>query len=89
MLKLVKDLTFDEYKKYGSLRRLDGNWTIGMALTWIIILKDIPKRKIFERRKKYQKRCEDCFKNNLHFLCSLDEFPNMKIDIETGKIEVE
>ena len=87
MIKQIKDLTFEEYKKYCNLRACDGNWGIGMALTCVTFLRDTPNRKLFERRKKYKARCEKHFKNNLHLLFNLEEYPNMKIDIETGKIE--
>ncbi len=87
-MKKVADLTLEEYRRYGNLRVCDGYWGIGMALTCASFFRDMPKRKLFEGRIKYKKRCEKHFKENLHLLFNLEKYPNMKIDIETGELEL-
>ena len=89
MKKFVRDLTLKEYRRYSNLRAQDGNWNYGMALTACTFLSDLPKKKFFESRIKYNNKCEQYFQENLSLLWNLEAYPNMKIDIETGKIELE
>jgi hypothetical protein len=88
MKKKVRDLTLDDYKTYCNLRTYDGNWSMEMALICIDFLSKLPKRKIFENKKKYKAKCEKIFQDNLHLIWNLEDYPNMSIDINTGQIEV-
>lgn len=89
MKKFVKDLTLKEYRRYSNLRAADSNWDLGMAITTYTFLSDLPKRKFLENRITYNNRCEQYFQENLSLLWNIEAYPNMKIDIETGEIELE
>ena len=88
MKKLVKEMTLEEYKKYGNLRASDGNWSKEMALTCATFLSSLPKRKLFESKKKYNSSCEKYYQENLPLLWNFEDYPNMKLDIETGELEL-
>ena len=87
-MKKIKDLTLDDYKTYCNLRTCDGNWSLEMALTGIDFLSSLPKRRLFESKKKYKEKCEKIFQDSLYLLWNLKDYPNMSIDISTGQIEV-
>lgn len=89
MKKLVKEMTLEEYREYGNLRVCDGNWSMEMALTCSSFLNSLPKRKLFESKKKYSLRCEKYYQENLPLLWNFESYPNMKIDIKTGEIELQ
>ena len=81
MIKLVKDFTYDDLEDYGNKRACDGNWSMEIAISFFSFYKYIPRG--FKRKKnKY-------IKEHIGELFNLQDFPNMKIDIESGKIEVE
>ena len=81
MIKLVKDFTYDDLEDYGNKRACDGNWSMEIAISFFSFYKYIPRG--FKRKKnKY-------IKEHIGELFNLKDFPNMKIDIESGKIEVE
>ena len=88
MKKLVKELTLEDYRRYGNLRMCDGNWNKEMALTCITFLRSMPNRKWFENKKRYNLRCEKYYQENLSLLWNFETYPNMKIDIETGELEL-
>ena len=81
MSKLVKDFTYDDIEDYGNKRAYDGNWSMAIAISFFNFYNCIPRG--FKRKKnKY-------IKEHIGELFNLKDFPNMKIDIESGKIEVE
>lgn len=81
MSKLVKDFTYDDLEDYGNKRACDGNWSMIIAISFFNFYNSIPRG--FKRKKnKY-------IKKHIGELFNLKDFPNMKIDIESGKIEVE
>ena len=88
MKKKIRDLTLDDYKTYGNLRTCDGNWSPEMAMIFIDFCKSLPKRRLFESKKKHKEKCEKIFQDNLHLIWNLEDYPNMCIDIDTGQIEV-
>lgn len=80
-MKYVKDFTYDDLKDYGNKRACDGRWSIAMTSAFISFYHSIPRG--FKRKKnKY-------IKEHIGELFNLKDFPNMKIDIESGEIEVE
>ena len=88
MFKLVKDWTLKDYDKYGNLRACDGKWNATMAITCFEFFRSLPKKKLFESKKKYYAKCEKIFQENLHLLWNLEDYPNLAIDIETGKVSL-
>ena len=86
MFKLVKDWTINDYDRYGNLRACDGNWDQGMALTCLVFFRNLPKKKLFESKKKYNINRENIFKENLSLLWNLEDYPNLAIDIDTGEV---
>jgi len=89
MFKLVKDWTINDYDQYGNLRACDGNWDSGMALTCLVFFRNLPKKKLFESKKKYNTKRENIFKENLSLLWNLEDYPNLAIDIDTGEISLD
>ena len=88
MKKKIKDLTLKEFRQYAHLRTFDGNWSFGIAATCATFLSSLPKRKFFESKKNYNLKCEKIYKENLHLLWNFDDYPNMEVDIKTGKIDL-
>lgn len=88
MKKLVKDMTFADYRKYCNLRACDGNWDIGTALTCITFMRSLPKKKTFESKRKHNLRCESLYSDNKALIWNFEHYPNMKLDIETGEFEL-
>ena len=88
MKKLVKEMTLKEYREYCYLRACDGNWNMGIAETCLLFLASLPRRKLFESKKKYNLRCEKYYQENLPLLWNFETYPNMKIDIKTGEFEL-
>lgn len=88
MKKLVKEMTLEEYREYGNLRVCDGNWSMGIAETCVLFLSNLPRRRLFESKKKHSLRCEKYYQENLPLLWNFEAYPNMKIDIKTGEIEL-
>ena len=89
MFKLVKDWTINDYDQYGNLRACDGNWDQRMALTCFTFFRNLPKKKLFESKKKYNTKRENIFKENLSLLWNLEDYPNLAIDIDTGEISLD
>lgn len=85
----VKDLTLDNYKTYGNLRAADGNWSLEMAMIFIEFYNNLPKRRLFESKKKHKQKCDKIFQDNLHLLWNLEDYPDMKINIDTGEVLAE
>ena len=81
MFKYVKDFTYKDLVDYGNKRACDGNWSMEIAISFLSFYHSIPRG--FKRKKnKY-------VKEHIGELFNLKDFPNMKIDIESGKIEAE
>ena len=81
MFKYIKDFTYKDLVDYGNKRACDGHWSIEIMSAFLSFYHSIPKG--FKRKKnKY-------VKEHIGELFNLKDFPNMKIDIENGKIEVE
>lgn len=87
-MKKVKDFTYNDYYEYCQKRVSDGNWDRYVALTAVSFLQEVPKKKLFESKQKYYARREAFFQKNLPLLWNLEDYPNMKINIETGDIKV-
>lgn len=80
MSKLVKDFTYKDLVDYGNNRACDGRWSVEMISAFLSFYHSIP-RGLRRKKNKY-------VKEHMGELFNLKEFPNMKIDIESGKIEV-
>ena len=81
MFKYVKDFTYKDLTEYCNNRACDGNWSMKMTISFLSFYHSIPRG--FKRKKnKY-------IKEHIGELFNLKDFPNMKIDIESGEIEVE
>lgn len=78
---LVREFTYEDLKCYGNARACDGNWSCDLAMTFIDFYRSIPKTIFKKKKDKY-------VKEHIDELFNLDEYPNLKIDIETGEYEL-
>ena len=83
MKKLVKDFTYKDLQDYGNYRACDGQWDLMLAMTYIDFYRSIPKP-LFNRKKKQN----EYVKKHIHEVFNLETYPNMKIDVETGEVEI-
>lgn len=82
----IKDMTLEQFREYGHLRAADGNWGINMAMCCCDFFKQLPKKKRFERKKKYKARCEKFWRENINSVWNIEDYPKMLINIETGEV---
>lgn len=74
----VKDLTYNDIKEYNNKRACDGNWDVHIGFRLINFMGFAPKGK--------HKKKDEYVKEHIGEVFNLKDYPNMRINIDTGEI---